>query len=127
MQTENIKPTQSPILLVQKTTEAKTGTKKVFNKTNICSESRNSNYHETSLSHIWHNSSNNFAQICELMFQDSAIASDLSLGQTKIRYMVNFELGSYHRDKFMKTVIPEKAVCPKFVSSFDEPLNKVST
>lgn len=49
------------------------------------------------------------------MFQDSAIASDLSLGQTKIRYMVNFELGSYHRDKFMKTVIPEKPVCPKLV------------
>ena len=41
--------------------------------------------------------------------------------------MVNFGLGPYYKDKVMKTLFPEKALCPKFVSCFDGSLNNVST
>ena len=43
------------------------------------------------------------------------------------RYMVNFGLDPYYKDNVMKTPFPEKDVCPKFVSCFDESLNNVST
>ena len=61
------------------------------------------------------------------MFTDSTIAYDLYLGQTKIGYMGKFVLGPYYKDKVMKTIAPENAVCPKFVSCFHESLNNVST
>ena len=37
--------------------------------------------------------------------------------------MVDFGLGSFYKDKVMKTLVPEKTVCPKFASCFDRPLN----
>ena len=41
--------------------------------------------------------------------------------------MVNFGLHPYYKDKVMKTLVPEKAVCPKKFSCFDESLNNDST
>ena len=41
--------------------------------------------------------------------------------------MVNFGLGPYYKDKIMKTLVLEKTVYPKFVLSFDESLNNVSS
>ena len=79
------------------------------------------------ISYISHNSLDDFAQLCKIMFTDSTIACDLCLGQTKIGYMVNFSLGSYYKDKGMKALVPEKTACPKYVSCFDESLNNVST
>ena len=61
------------------------------------------------------------------MFTDSTIAFDLCLGRTKLGYMVSFGLGLYYKDKVMKTLAPEKVLCPKLVSCFDESLNNVST
>ena len=43
--------------------------------------------------HIPHNSLDDFAQLCKILFTDSTIASYLFLGQTRIGYMVNFGLG----------------------------------
>ena len=79
------------------------------------------------ISHIFHNSSADFAQICKIMFTDSTIAFDLCLGRTKLGYMVSFGLGLFYKDKVMKTLAPEKVLCLKLVSCFDESLNNVST
>ena len=67
------------------------------------------------------NSLDDFSQLCKIMFTDST--SDLCLGWIKIGYMVDFGLGSFYKDKVMKTLVPEKTVCPKFVSCFDRSLN----
>ena len=41
--------------------------------------------------------------------------------------MVNFGIGPYYKNKVMRALVPEKAVCPKFISCFDESLINVST
>lgn len=64
------------------------------------------------VTHISHNSLDNFPQLCKGLFTDSTITSDLCLGGTKIGYMVSSVLGSYYKDKVIKTLVPEKAVCP---------------
>ena len=61
------------------------------------------------------------------MFPDSATAAGLSLGRTNIEYMAHFSLGCCYKDEVMKTLFSRKAVCPKFVSCFDESLNEVKT
>ena len=61
------------------------------------------------------------------MFTDSTIASDLCLERTKIAYMVNFGLGPCYKDKVMKTLVPEKTICQKFVFCLDKSLSNVTT
>lgn len=38
-----------------------------------------------------------------------------------------FGLGPYYKNKILKTLVSDKAVCPTFVSCFGESMNKVST
>ena len=37
--------------------------------------------------------------------------------------MVDFGLGPFYKDEVMKTLVPEKSVCPKFASCFDRSFN----
>ena len=60
---------------------------------------------KSAISHISHNSLDNFAQLCKIIFTDSTIASDLCIGKTKIGYIVNFGLGPYYKDK---TLVPKR-------------------
>ena len=63
---------------------------------------------KSTISHISHNSLDDFAQLCKIIFTDSTIASDLCIGKTKIGYIVNFGLGPYYKDKVMKTLVPKR-------------------
>ena len=55
------------------------------------------------------------------MFQDSPTASKLSLGATKMSYLLNFGIAPY----FKNLLLDEIKASPYYVLSFDESLNTV--
>ena len=55
------------------------------------------------------------------MFQDSPTASELSLGATKMSYLLNFGIAPY----FKNLLLDEIKASPYYVLSIDESLNTV--
>ena len=136
VKTKNITQTETPLDPdpVQKTTDTASNSSKpkqvqtkFFKKSEPVEKVEILIAMKSVVSHISRSSLDDFAQLCKVMFTDKTIASDLCLGGTKIGYVVNFSLGPYYKDKVMKTLVPENAVCPKFVSCFVESVNNVST
>lgn len=62
------------------------------------------------------------SSLFKIMFPDSAIAAKMSLGRTKVGYLINHGLAPYFTSKLLKILIE----CDELVLGFDETLNKVS-
>ena len=73
---------------------------------------------ESVISRVSHNSLDNFAQLCKIMFTDG------TMSRTNIGDMVNFGLGPYYKNKVMKTYSRKSGISK---ICFDESLNNVST
>ena len=61
-----------------------------------------------------------FVQMLKVYFADKDILDKLELGQTKIGYLVQFDLASYYAAQIFSLLLPETGFPPKFVYCFDE-------
>ena len=66
------------------------------------------------------NAASNMTQLFGSLFPDSKVAKHVTLGRTKISYIMNFGLAPY----FKSLLIEEKTQC--YIISFDESLNKIT-
>jgi hypothetical protein len=74
------------------------------------------------MSHYSCNSSRDMKEIFALMFPDSAIAKKITIGSTKIAYVVTHGLAPYFHGILTKTLNS----CSEYVVCFDEALNEIS-
>ena len=72
-------------------------------------------------SHYSYNSCCNVTDIFSAMFPDSNIARSMSVGSTKIAYMVTYGTAPYFQSQLAKST----ESCTEYVVCFDEALNKV--
>ena len=70
--------------------------------------------------HFSYNSSKDLGEIFKLMFPDSNIAKKLSIGSSKLSYLITHGLAPYFHDELLKLVDS------KFVICFDEAFNQIS-
>ena len=68
------------------------------------------------------NAASNMTQLFGSLCPDSKIAKDVTLGRTKISYILNFGLAPY----FKSLLIEEIKKTPCYLISFDESLNKIT-
>ena len=73
-------------------------------------------------SHYSYRSCEDIQELWSAMFPDSEIAKKLTLGKTKIAYIVAFGLAHHFSASLFKTV----QLCPYFVVCFDEAFNRIS-
>ena len=69
-----------------------------------------------------YNSCKDDSNIFKMMFPDSTIATNFSMGPDKASYLINYGLSPY----FQKLLIDELLNCEVFVVCFDEALNKIA-
>jgi len=74
------------------------------------------------MSHYSLNSCRDIKQIMNLMFPDSVIARKITLGSTKLSYVITHGLATYFHSDLTKTLNS----CSEYVVCFDEALNKVA-
>ena len=72
-------------------------------------------------SHYSYNSSNNMKELMCHMFPDSNIARSITIGSTKVAYVISFGLGPYFRSQLISALNG----CSEYVVCFDEALNRV--
>lgn len=73
-------------------------------------------------SHYSYRSCENIQELWSMMFTDSEIAKQLTLGKTKMAYIVSFGLAQYFTASLLKTI----QICPFYVICFDEAFNRIS-
>ena len=71
-------------------------------------------------SHFSYNLSKNIKELLKLMFPDSKIADKMTLGSTKLSYLITHGLGPYFYDELMKLIDSPYVLC------FDEAFNEIS-
>ena len=71
-------------------------------------------------SHFSYNSSKNIKELLKLMFPDSKIADKMTLGSTKLSYLITHGLAPYFHDELMKLIDSPYVLC------FDEAFNEIS-
>jgi hypothetical protein len=77
---------------------------------------------KTVMSHFSMNSSKDMKDIFQLMFPDSDIAKKITVGSTKIAYMITYGLAPYYHNQLVQSV----QKCDRFVICFDEAMNRIS-
>jgi hypothetical protein len=74
------------------------------------------------MSHYSYRSSDEMSQLFRSMFADSEIARKITMGRTKLSYMICHGLAPYFHDQLVENV----NLCDEYVICFDEALNTVS-
>lgn len=77
---------------------------------------------KTVVSHFSLNSSRDMKDIFQQMFVDSSIAKRISIGSTKLAYVITYGLSPYFHNSLLNKVLKS----PKVVICFDEALNRIS-
>ena len=72
------------------------------------------------MSHFSFRSCAELSELFQVMFSDSEIASEFTLGKTKCSYLINYGLAPYFKDPLLREINTSEF----FSLSFDESLNK---
>jgi hypothetical protein len=73
-------------------------------------------------SHFSMNASRDMKDVFRMMFPDSEIAKKITIGATKMAYMISFGLAPYYHSQLVRSV----QKCNRFVICFDEAMNRIA-
>lgn len=77
-------------------------------------------------SHISHRAMEEMVQLLPRIAPDSDIVQNIQLGRTKLGYIITYGLSVYYKNQLLRSLLPPLGAHPKFVSYFDEAMNRIT-